>query len=122
MDAFSFGWMAGEANDTKKILREQNRLLEEGNDIKRDTVIQELRDEGILLPEYDWFEEKFQAELESVFADWHERHPEIIRGSGDLEKKFPEIVKAVEAMENMIEKSRISPEEFLLLYRNLYSF
>jgi len=116
MDMFTLGYLGEAISQNTRAIRESNEVP------SREQIVNELIEEGILLPEYDWSEKEFHAELERITKDWFERHPEVKRGTGEFQEKYPELEKVAETMQTMIEKGRISPVEYTELYRNLYRF
>ena len=99
-------------------LREANR---ERNKEQAD-LIEELYARGTLLPEYEWNNPKFNAELEAITADWFVRHPETKRGTGEFDRKHPEKAKAFDILSELSGKGRITPDEYLTLYREIFNF
>ena len=87
----------------------------------KDDIVEELMKDGILLPQQDWGEE-FQAKAEAITVDWFERHPECVRGSGQFAEMFPDEDKAEITLSRMSEKGRITPDEYLVLYREIMNF
>lgn len=52
----------------------------------REQLLAEMRQTGMLLPQYDWQSKELDDTLESITADWFARHPETKRGSGAFQK------------------------------------
>ena len=107
--AFMAGYVGAEIERTRDVLEAQNR----------DKIIADLRDEGILLPEYDWQDKAFLDELEQIAIEWFQRHPEVIRGSGDFAKMHPEKDVALDTLGRMVELGRITPKEYLIIHREI---
>lgn len=91
------------------------------NDAKN-ALIKELKQKGILLPRYDWKNKEFYNKLEEITADWFKRHPETKRGSGEFLAKYPEKEDALRLLREMSNKGRITPIEYITLYREIYNF
>jgi hypothetical protein len=91
------------------------------NNPTKDEIIQELINEGVILPTQDWGDD-FQAKKEAITTDWFARHPECKRGTGQFPKMYPEVVKAQDIIIKMSELGRITPEEFLILYKEIKNF
>lgn len=71
---------------------------------------------------YDWQDKYFQAKAKEILDDFYARHPEIVRGNGNFAKLFPEKEKAVWVLNNLSKHNRINPEEFLILYNQIFAF
>lgn len=87
----------------------------------KNITIEELVRRGTLLPEYDWSSKEFDDAYENLAADWFRRHPEVSRGTGEFAKKYPEKDKAFDVLHRMSDLGRITPDEFLLLAKEIYS-
>ena len=85
-------------------------------------IISEMKRTGMLLPKYDWQNKEFNDTLEAITADWFKRHPETKRGTGEFQKKYPEKIATKDMLSKMSGKGRITPEEYMILYREIYSF
>jgi len=112
MDSIAAGMIIAEMRNTSN---------KNENDI-REALIQEMRDIGMLLPQYDWSDKDFNDTLEAITADWFERHPETQRGTGEFQKKYPEKIAGLELLEKMGAMGRITPDEFITLYREIHNF
>ena len=126
MNAFGVGYLSGEiASAGDGIVENIDRLgwgqLEE-QIAERDRLVDELYARGTLLPEQDWDDPKFNAELEAITADWFVRHPETKRGTGEFQKKYPEKIAAMDMLSKLSGKGRITPDEYLTLYREINNF
>jgi len=116
--AFLTGYLAaGEILDAKERGKQRRDIAEE----TRDDIVEQLLEDGILLPPQDWGEE-FEKEREEVLADWFERHPECERGTGAFGKKYQPINDAIESLNRMTRFGRISKEEYMTLYKGLFTF
>jgi len=124
---FASAWAAGSINAE---LKESNELQREANAIAsqrarenlRAEIIQELRNQGTLLPEYDWQSKEFTDAYEAITADFFKRHPEVTRGTGEFSKKYPNIDRAEDTLIRLTQIGRITPDEFLILVKALKSF
>jgi hypothetical protein len=96
--------------------------MEEIVDNAKQEVLAELKAKGMILPKYDWQDKGFNDTLEAIVADWFERHPETIRGSGEFAKKYPNKVAAEEMLSKMSGMGRITPDEYVTLYREINNF
>jgi len=124
---FASAWAAGSINAE---LKESNELQREANAVAsqrarenlRAEIIQELRNQGTLLPEYDWQSKEFTDALETIATDWYKRHPEVKRGTNDLAQKYPKVAEAQNVIRRMSQMGRITPVEYLTLLKTLFSF
>lgn len=73
-------------------------------------------------PEYDWQNPEFQGTMENIKKDFYARHPEIVRGSGDFNRKFPEKEKGIETLNRLSELNRIHPDEYLQIFKEILNF
>jgi|GEM_PF-6343851 len=128
-EIFSLGMVANELEEANELQEESNRLARERNrllnsDVQtiRKGVIQELVEKGTLLPKYDWQDKEFNDTLEAITADWFTRHPETKRGTGEFDKKYPEKATALGLMERMGAMGRITPEEYIVIYKEIFNF
>ena len=128
MNAFGLGYLSAEIAGAGDEIVESIDRLGWGQDqlekqiAERDRLVEELYARGTLLPEYDWDDPKFNAEVEAITADWFVRHPETIRGSGEFQKKYPEKKVAMDMLDKLTAKGRMTPEEYLILYREIFNF
>lgn len=90
--------------------------------VTREQIIAELMAEGILLPEFDWESPEFVQERDSIALDWFERHPEIKRGTGALEKLYPQVIALEDTLIHMSGLGRITPKEYITIYREAFNF
>lgn len=71
---------------------------------------------------YNWSDIKFKAQEESILDNFYERHPELIRGNGDLGKRYPSKKAAIETLDYLVEYNAVTTEEYLTLFREILSF
>jgi hypothetical protein len=88
----------------------------------REQLISEMRAEGFLLPEYDWNNQEFMDTLKDITLDWFARHPETIRGTGEFQAKYPGKVAALDLLWKMAQMGRITPDEYIALYKEINNF
>lgn len=115
----AMGSMLAQNDKTNRLLEEQNNILSDNN---KNAIIAEMRRTGMLLPEYDWQSREFQDAREAITADWFKRHPETVRGSGAFQKEYPDKNVALEMLVKMSGMGRITPEEYLVLHREMFNF
>lgn len=84
-----------------------------------DRVVADMTKQGMILPEYDWNNKEFKDTVESIITDWFVRHPDIKRGTGEFQNKYPQIIKMIDVLDQMANFGRIKPDEFLTLYRGI---
>jgi len=89
---------------------------------KENNTLQRLHKEGILLKPYNWNSPEFQVAMKETVTDFFNRHPEVIRGSGQFAEMFPNVIEAVRVLDKMGEKQRITPEEYLAIHKALHDF
>lgn len=77
---------------------------------------------GFATVQYDWDNPEFQGACDAIQNDFFKRHPEFVRGSGEFSKAYPEKVKGIEVLNRMSELNRIHPDEYLLLFKQIYAF
>jgi len=124
---FASAWAAGSINAE---LKESNELQREANAIVsqrarenlRAEIIQELRNQGTLLPEYDWRNKEIDDTIEAITVDWFQRHPEVKRGTGEFAQKYPKVADAYNIMQRMSQMGRIKPDEYIILLKALFNF
>lgn len=119
MEQWTLGGIEYEMEQANKLSREANEIT---RDSQRERLIQELREKGMILPEYDWKDKEFNDTLEAITADWFVRHPETKRSGGEFDKKYPEKAAALDLMERMSAMGRITPEEYIIIYREIFNF
>lgn len=88
----------------------------------RESIIEELQENGTLLPRYDWADKRFNETTKAITADWFARHPEIKRGTGEFQAKYPEKFKGIVLLDKMTGMGRITPEEYIILFREIHNF
>lgn len=120
MDAAALGYLVGslesEASNAIKTLQTELRAL-------RAEMAQSNRaDSHFTTAQYDWQNPEFQGACDAIRDDFYARHPERVRGDGSFAREFPEKVKGVETLDRMSELNRIHPDEYLLLYKEIYNF
>ena len=108
-------------NTEKKIKSDEKSRKPTKASVKEE-LIEEMKKSGTLLPQYNWRDSKFTEALEKITAEWFARHPETTRGNGEFDKTYPEKGKALDLLDSMATKGRISPSEFVVLYKELYDF
>lgn len=72
--------------------------------------------------EYNWDDPEFKAAEEAMIADWFERHPECIRGTGQFAREYPEVYKALDALVDLCNSGRIHADEYLIIHKALHAF
>lgn len=72
--------------------------------------------------QYDWQSKIFQDAMEQIKVDFYARHPEIERKPGNLAKRFPEKEEAVKILNKLSEYNRINPDEYILLFKQIFDF
>jgi hypothetical protein len=71
---------------------------------------------------YDWDNEEFQGACDVILNDFYARHTEVNREAKEFGSLYPEKVKGIEVLNRMSELNRIHPDEFLLLYKQIFDF
>lgn len=72
--------------------------------------------------QYDWQNPEFQGACEAIDVDFFNRHPEIVRGSGEFARRYPEKEKGIGTLDRLSELNRIHPDEYVLLYKEILNF
>jgi hypothetical protein len=125
-DAIIAGMIMGEMDEMNYRLAEQNTLLQSKNNDSVQSIKQQLvnqmREEGMLLPKYNWNKKEFANALAAITDEWFKRHPETKRGTGEFQAKYPEKIEAENLLIQMAKKGRITPDEYVVLYREINSF
>jgi len=122
-EAFFAGAIEGQierGNDLKE--RELAGAIEKERADAQKQLIQQLENEGVLLPQYDWKSEEFNKEINKITDDWFKRHPETRRGTGEFQKHHPEVYNALDTLDMMTYRNRITPQEFISIYKALHEF
>ncbi len=122
-EAFFAGAIEGQierGNDLKE--RELAGAIEKERADAQKQLIQQLENEGVLLPQYDWESEEFDNQLTEIADDWFKRHPETHKGTGEFQKHHPNVYEAINALDMMGYRGRITPQEYVTIYKALFSF
>ncbi len=75
-----------------------------------------------LLPVYDWEGESFSKAQDNIAKVWFEKNPKTTRGTGEFKKQYPEKYAAIVILNKMTKLRRITPEEYLALYKEIFNF
>lgn len=116
--AFFAGVVSSGQSKTNRLLEEQNKLLKGG---LRDEIIQELIEEGTILPPYDWGDPQLVERREAIVNEFYERHKDMKIGDGQFAKRFPEKDKAIDAVDALANNGRLTPDEYLQLLAALFA-
>lgn len=120
---FQQGFLAGMVmhgqGKTNRLLEEQNELLRMNY---RDQLIEELREEGMLLPTYDWHNAEFKKEVRKITDAFYARHPDMKKGDGQFSIRYPEKKAALDMLRKMAGRGRIRPDEYLAIYASILDF
>lgn len=93
-----------------------------GEEDMRSDTIDELMRAGMLLPEYDWGDEKILAQRDAIYNDWCNRHPRADKSKEEFRKQYPLKVNAIERINGMTARGMIKPEEYMTIYKAIYDF
>ncbi len=72
--------------------------------------------------QYDWNDPSFKDACAWIRDDFYRRHPDITRGGKDFTARYPGKVEGVATLDRLAELNRINPQEFLILYREIFNF
>ena len=103
-------------------MQEANDIARQQLNTNREAIVQELIRDGILLPYPTWDGKEIDRKAQAIIDEWYSRHPEIKKGTGEFQKKYPNVVNAKNTLTEMLNKNRITEAEFFVLFKTLFDF